>query len=259
MRGAFEVTRVINWKRSDRGDSRPTHSWPELSEALPVDVLPCSNDEYFPPPPTPQQLAIMELAEPRDRALAAQVRDDAARSSCAPRRRRRSASGRSTPSRAGEFGNYGCAHNTDDDRRLRPRVGRPARALRDAAATCPASSSSTSSPTTSIRTGMWRVTNPAIHAFFAAVWPQSSSVTGDQPGVREDGSIRGGGAGEIDPIENLSRFHYLKELFLDSATTATVLSCVPTSPDTNNPLPLAEAAADGRHRQRARASSHALR
>ena len=90
---------------------------------------------------------------------------------------------------------------------------------------------------------MWRVTNPAIHAFFAAVWPQSSAATGDQPGDRaEDGSIRGGGAGEVDPIENLSRFHYLKELFLDSATTATVLSVVPTSPDTRNPLPLAEAA-----------------
>ena len=98
---------------------------------------------------------------------------------------------------------------------------------------------------------MWRVTNPAIHAFFAAVWPQSSPAT-RRPARRSatDGSIRGGGAGEIDPIENLSRFHYLKELFLDSATTMTVLSCVPTSPDTNNPLPLAEAAADGRHRQR---------
>ena len=91
-------------------------------------------------------------------------------------------------------------------------------------------------------TSDWRVTNPAIVAFFAALWPQSSPVLGAQPGVREDGSVRGGGAGEIDPIENLSRFHYVKELFLDSATTMTVLSCVPTSPDTNNPLPLAEAA-----------------
>src|SRR5206468_6989660 len=90
--------------------------------------------------------------------------------------------------------------------------------------------------------GMWRVTNPAIHAFFAAVGPRSSAVTGGRPGIRRDGSIRGGGAGEVDPIESLSRFHYLKELFLDSATTMTVLSCLPTSPDTNNPLPLAEAA-----------------
>ena len=71
--------------------------------------------------------------------------------------------------------------------------------------------------------GMWRTTNPAIHAFFAAVWPQT----------RE--------GGEADPIENLSRYHYLKEIYLDSATTCTVLSVVPTSPDTRNPLPIEEA------------------
>src|SRR3712207_9077071 len=52
---------------------------------------------------------------------------------------------------------------------------------------------------------------------------------------------RGSGAGEADPIQNLSRKHYLKEIFLDSATTAAVLSVVPTSPDTRNPLPIEEA------------------
>src|SRR4051812_22653866 len=88
--------------------------------------------------------------------------------------------------------------------------------------------------------GMWRVTNPAIEAFFAGIWPQASPATGSQPSVGP-GGVRGGGAGEVDPIENLSRFHYLKELFLDSATSATVLSVVPTSPDTNNPLPIQDA------------------
>ena len=48
---------------------------------------------------------------------------------------------------------------------------------------------------------MWRVTNPAIHAFFAAIWPQA----------REGGDAR--------PDREPVRFHYLKELFLDSATT----------------------------------------
>jgi uncharacterized protein len=72
--------------------------------------------------------------------------------------------------------------------------------------------------------GEWRVSNPAIHAFFAAVWPQTRQ------------------GGELDPIDNLGRFHYLKELYLDSATSCTVLSVVPTSPDTRNPLPVAEAA-----------------
>src|SRR5204862_36436 len=77
---------------------------------------------------------------------------------------------------------------------------------------------------------------------FAAIWPQASPVTGDRPTVESGGYVRGGGAGEIDPIQNLSRFHYLKEVYLDSATSAAVLSVVPTSPDTNNPLPIAEAA-----------------
>jgi predicted TIM-barrel fold metal-dependent hydrolase len=89
---------------------------------------------------------------------------------------------------------------------------------------------------------MWRVTNPAIEAFFAGIWPQASPATGGKPGIGPGGEPRGGGAGEADPIRNLSRYHYLKELYLDSATTMTVLSVVPTSPDTNNPLPIAEAA-----------------
>lgn len=74
--------------------------------------------------------------------------------------------------------------------------------------------------------GLWRVTNPAMHAFFAAVWPQSSPFSG---------------GGEADPIANLSRYHYMKELFLDSATSAAILSAVPTAPDENQPLPIAEA------------------
>src|SRR5216684_2149543 len=37
--------------------------------------------------------------------------------------------------------------------------------------------------------------------------------------------LRGGR--EVDPIENLSRYHYLKELYLDSATNMCVLSAVP--------------------------------
>ena len=56
---------MINWRRSGpsltSGPQR--HSWPDMSEALPVDVLPCSNEEYFPPPPSQGQLAIMRLAE----------------------------------------------------------------------------------------------------------------------------------------------------------------------------------------------------
>ena len=54
-----------------------------------------------------------------------------------------------------------------------------------------------------------------------------------------DTPFRGGR--EVDPIENLGRFHYLKELFLDSSTNFRVLSAVPAEPD-NQPLPVHEAA-----------------
>jgi predicted TIM-barrel fold metal-dependent hydrolase len=220
--------------------SRPyVHSWEDMSEALPVDVMPCSNDEYFPPPPTPEQIAIMQIADretERMRRKFNMSRRNFVRTAAA------TAIGfwAIDAVRKGEIGNYGWAHNTDttaacdlewDGRRGAETLSNlPGEFIFDV-------QSHHVDPD-----GQWRVTNPAIHAFFAAVWPQSSSVLGDQPGVREDGSIRGGGAGEVDPIANLSRYHYLKELFLDSATTATVLSCVPTSPDTRNPLPLAEAA-----------------
>jgi predicted TIM-barrel fold metal-dependent hydrolase len=90
--------------------------------------------------------------------------------------------------------------------------------------------------------GLWRLTNPAVEAFFAALWPQASPALGDQPEVRPDGTVRGGGAGELDPIANLSQHHYLKELYLDSATTMCVLSAVPTAPDRDQPLPIREAA-----------------
>jgi uncharacterized protein len=220
--------------------SRPyRHSWPDLSEALPVDVLPCSNEEYFPPPPSKEQRAIMRLAEAeteRWRHKFKMTRAQFVRTAAATM----IGFWAIDMVRPGLFGNFGFAHNTATTDAcdlewagkggLETLTNLPGEFIFDV-------QSHHVDPD-----GMWRVTNPAIHAFFAAVWPQSSAVTGDQPGVRDDGSLRGGGAGEIDPIENLSRYHYLKELFLDSATSCTVLSCVPTSPDTDNPLPLAEAA-----------------
>ncbi|MGH2956394.1 MAG: amidohydrolase family protein [Solirubrobacterales bacterium] len=209
-----------------------------MPEDLPVDVMPCSNEEYFPPEPSREQLAIMELADRETERLRGKF-------NMSRRQFVRTAAATTIgfwaidAVRMGRFGNYGFAHNTATldacDLEWAGRGGLetlrnlPGEFIFDV-------QSHHVDPD-----GMWRVTNPAIHAFFAAVWPQASTVTGDRPGLRPDGSIRGGGAGEIDPIANLSRFHYLKELFLDSATTMTVLSCVPTSPDSDNPLPLAEA------------------
>ena len=44
---------MIRWKKT----------WPEQWEGLPVDVMPCSNDEFLPPPPQPHQIAIMDLQD----------------------------------------------------------------------------------------------------------------------------------------------------------------------------------------------------
>jgi hypothetical protein len=231
----------INWKRHGPSmTSKPyRHSWEDMSEDLPVDVMPCSNDEYFPPAPSREQIAIMDLANRESEKMRTRFgmsRRNFVRTAAA------SAIGfwAIDAVRMGSWGNYGWAHNTQtlDACDLEWDGRRGADTLNNLKGEFIFDVQSHHVDPD----GMWRVTNPAIHAFFSAVWPQSSSVLGGQPGVREDGSIRGGGAGEVDPIENLSQYHYLKELFLDSATTATVLSCVPTSPDTNNPLPLAEAA-----------------
>jgi len=231
---------VINWKRSGpsivSGPKR--HSWPDLPEDLPVDVLPASNEEYLPPPPSREQIGIMRLADRETERLRRKFnmsRAEFVRTTMAM------AIGfwAIDAIRPGLFGNYGWAHNTRTTaacdlewtgrRGLETLNNLPGEFIFDV-------QSHHVDPH-----GMWRVTNPAIEAFFAGIWPQASPATGGKPSIGPGGYVRGGGAGEIDPIENLSRFHYLKELFLDSATTATVLSVVPTSPDTNNPLPIKEA------------------
>lgn len=231
---------MINWKRSGpsvtHGPKR--HSWPEVDAPLPVDVMPASNEEYFPPPPTAQQLAIMRLADAeteRWRRRFGMTRAQFVRTAAA------TAIGFWAIDRVhqGQFGSYGWAqasHMDACDLRFDGREGLetlsnlPGEFIFDV-------QSHHVDPD-----GDWRASNPAIHAFFAAVWPQSSALTGDPPSVGPDGVRGGGKGGEIDPIQNLSRKHYLKEVFLDSATSAAVLSVVPTSPDTNNPLPIAEAA-----------------
>jgi uncharacterized protein len=181
---------VINWRRGPATTSKPyRHSWPDMSEDLPVDVLPCSNDEYFPPPPSSEQLAIMRLANSeteRVRRRFGMTRAQFVRTAAA------TAIGfwAIDAVRMGRFGNYGWAHNTettdacdlewDGKEGIESLSNLPGEFILDV-------QSHHVDPE-----GMWRITNPAIHAFFAAVWPQS----------RE--------GGEVDPIQNLSRFHYLK-------------------------------------------------
>jgi hypothetical protein len=213
---------VINWRRTwpSVSASPKRHSWPDYPETLPVDVMPASNEEYLPPPPTKEQIAIMRLAEAeteRYRRKFKMTRGQFVRTAAA------TAIGfwAIDTVMMGRYGHYGfaqgkrpdaCDLEWDGKKGAESLKNRRGEFIFDV-------QSHHVDPD-----GEWRVSNPAIHAFFAAVWPQSRQ------------------GGETDPIENLGRFHYLKELFLDSATSATVLSVVPTSPDTRNPLPIAEAA-----------------
>ena len=190
-----------------------------MPEELPVDVMPCSNEEYFPPPPSASQLAIMRLANE-------EVERMRRRFGMSRRAFVRTAAATTIGFWAidmvmpGRFGNYGFADGSLDACNLDFDGGKGKDSLRN----LPGEFIFDVQTHHVDPDGFWRVTNPAIHAFFAAIWPQSHD-----PG------------GSLDPIENLNRFHYLKEIFLDSATSAAVLSVVPTAPDTNNPLPIAEA------------------
>lgn len=207
--------------------------WPDLPEDMPLDVLPASNGEFVPPPATPEQRAVMALQNEgiehwrrrfnmsrRDfvRTAAAMAIGFWALETVHGTRRAGAHNTATTDACDLEFGEV----LEGDDFWL---GNKPGEFIFDVQSHHVESD------------GMWRVTNPGFEAFFAGVWGQAGPL-GGQPGVREDGSVRGFGAGEIDPIENLSRYHYLKELFLDSATTMTVLSAVPAAPDITQPLPI---------------------
>src|SRR5205809_1171853 len=178
---------MINWKRSgpDVVNGPRRHGWRDMPEDLPVDVMPCSNEEYFPFPPTREQLGIMRLADEQTERLLRKFnmsRAEFVRTAAAM------AIGfwAIDTVRKGVYGSYGWAHNTattnacdlewDGKRGAETLNNLPGEFIFDV-------QSHHVDPK-----GMWRVTNPAIHAFSAAVWPQSSALTGGRPGVRTDGS-----------------------------------------------------------------------
>jgi predicted TIM-barrel fold metal-dependent hydrolase len=217
---------MLNWKRS----------WPDLSEDLPLDVTPYSNGEFIPPPPTEKQKLIMRLANQESERLRRKMgmsRRQFVRTAAAY------TVGLWAINQVGlRFGSDASAHNTETtdacDLEWEGATGVATLGNMPGEFIFDIQSHHVDAD------GLWRVNNPAFEVFFAAVWEQAGP-TGGWPGVRPDGTIRGFGAGEIDPIANLSRYHYIKELFLDSATNMTVLSAVPSSPD-NQPLPIMEAA-----------------
>src|SRR5581483_10510443 len=79
----------------------------------------------------------------------------------------------------------------------------------------------------------WRTQDPGFSQFLM-LW--TSSSMGDYPGYSGDG-VRGTGEGEIDPIENLGRYHYFKDIFLDSSETVNLLTALPHLPDEINITP----------------------
>jgi uncharacterized protein len=213
---------MINWKRwgpsVTSGPER--HSWPDMPEDLPVDILPASNEEYFPPRATREQLMIMRLAEKeteRWRHKMGMSRAEFVRTAAAM------VIGFWAIDlvRPGIFGSYGAVASaaTTDACDLEYAGGKGLETLHN----LPGEFIFDVQSHHVEPEGLWRMTNPALAAFFEAVFPQTKAVSG------------------VDPIQNLSRYWYLKEIYLDSATSATVLSVVPTSPDTENPLPIAEA------------------
>ena len=186
---------MIRWKRS----------WPELSENLPLDVLPCSNGEYMPGEPTRAQRAIMELAREECDKTARKLgmsrrsflRTSAATAICLMAIDRVRGTQAYAQVDTSSISNPNPACKGDVAQLANQPPGEFIMDLQ----------------THHIDSGgMWRVTNPAFEAFFAAVWSQDN-------------------CGELDRIECLSRYYYIKELFLDSETDVCVLSAVPSPPD----------------------------
>jgi len=207
-----------------------------LSETMPIDVLPCSNGEFFPAQPTVEQRRIMQLADEeaeRTRRRMGMSRRQFVRTSAAY------AIGLWAIDQVmnTRFGRYTVEAWTRTNRACDvPDWGNvqlrnlPGEFIFDVQSHHVESK------------GAWRLNNPGFELFFAAIWSQAGGVvpaaTPDPYWPRQT-LLRGGR--ELDPIENLSRYHYLKELFLDSATSMAVLSAVPAAPD-QQPLPTDQAA-----------------
>lgn len=211
--------------------------WSNLDERMPVDVLPASNGEFLPPPPTEKQQQVMALQD--EAAEEARHRLGLSRRTFV---RTSSAIGLGfwaiNQVYRGEWGHYASGADADvigDDACSLdfPNAqlnNLPGEFIFDVQTHHVDSSS----------TAAWRINNPGVHAAFMALWTQSGPL-GGEPHVGKDGHVYGfGKGGEVDPIENLSRYHYLKTIFLDSSTNMTVLSCVP-SEESEQPLPTPEA------------------
>ena len=206
----------------------PRKNEPEPPEDPAIDVLPASNGEYIPKPPSTQQLAIMGLQNEKIEGECRRFgmnRRDFVRTSAAM------AIGVWAVNQitGGQWGNFAWADGTKTTDACD--LENPGSQL----ANLPGEFILDTQGHHVDDNGRWRVENPGFTEFLA-LW--TSQAMGELPGVDPP---RGFGAGEVDPIDNLGQFHYFKEMFLDSSTTVSLLTALPNLPDETNITPVAHA------------------
>ena len=205
--------------------------WPDPPEDVAIDVLPASNGEYVPKDPSPAQLRIMALQDEK-------IEETRRKFGMSRRQFVRTAAAYSIGVWAidqvtgGKWGRFAFADGTKTTAACD--LENPGAQL----ANLPGEFILDTQGHTLDSNGRWRTENPGFNVFLLT-W--TSQATGEYPGV-EDGKVRGFGGGEIDPIENLGRYHYFKEIFLDSSTTVNLLTALPNLPDATNITPIKFAA-----------------
>ena len=207
---------------------------PEMSESNAFDVLPCSNGEYALEQATPEQLAVMAIQETEGDKLRRRLgmsRRDFVRSAAAMSLGVWALQQVNGGKYGGSVAEAKTTQACDVEYKGAQLANLPGEFIFDVQSHHVDTDDQT-----------WRVRNPEFHAFFAAVWSQAGPLGGFPEVDPQGGTVSGWGNGEeLDPIENLSRHHYFKELYLDSSTTMTVLSAVPAAPD-DQPLGVDKAA-----------------
>ena len=207
------------------------HHWPDPPEDVAIDVMPASNGEFVPPDPTPSQIRIMALQNEK-------IEEVRRKFGMSRRDFVRTAAAYGVGVWAidqvtgGRWGRYAWADGTKTTAACD--LENPGSQL----ANLPGEFILDTQGHTLDTDGRWRTENPGFE-FFLAQW--TSQSMGREAGVT-DGKPHGFGAGELDHIENLSRYHYFKEMFLDSSLTVSLLTSLPDLPDETNILPTAYAA-----------------
>lgn len=225
-----------------------------LSENLPMDLLPYSNGEHFPEAPQAWQIQTMKLADEMCEKVRRKygmsrrefVRTSAAFTVCLW------ALNQVTGSKYGSYawGATGAPYASDDPRWDACDLDNPSVQLANA----PGEFVFDVQSHHVVSDAKWRVLQPVHYAFICGLFGETN--TGNKkahPQGVDQGKLMSGdpnavGTGNsfvdrtnLDTCQNVGRWAYMKDIYMDSATTAGVLSPVPSAPDEQQPLPFAEA------------------